>query len=115
VPSAEDVDRHDLLWTACGVVSQSRHVHDRGAALGRRPDCLQIQEVQAINAVEPCHLVAQAHQVASDQGTNVPAMPGNENAHATMIRRVAAATGADSNGDSNTSGRRRAAATGDSA
>ena len=62
-------------------------MHDRDATLGRRPDCLQIQEVQAIHAVKPNHLVTEAHQVASYRGTNMPAMPGNENAHTAMILR----------------------------
>ena len=60
-------------------------MHDRGASRRRTPDLGEIQQIHAVHAVKADHLMAEALQMASDRDTNVAAMPGDENAHATMI------------------------------
>jgi hypothetical protein len=49
------------------------------------PDRSEIQQIHAIHAVKAGYIMAEALQMPSDWDTNVAAVPGDENAHATMI------------------------------
>jgi hypothetical protein len=63
-------------------------MHDRGTAHRRTPDLREIQKIHAVNAVKANYLVAEALQMTRYRSANVAAVPGNEDAHATIISRV---------------------------
>jgi len=60
-------------------------VHDRGAPHRCTPDLGKVQEIISVSQVKASHLMAKALQMAGHRPTDVAAMPGDENAHATMI------------------------------
>jgi hypothetical protein len=84
-PGAGHIQRHDLLRGCPRVMRQCPETHNRAAARRRMPDLSTIQQIHAVHAVKAGHLMAEALQMPSDCDTNVAAMPGDENAHATMI------------------------------
>jgi hypothetical protein len=84
MPGAEHVDGHDLLGTARRVVGQRCKMHDRGTATGRMPDLAQVQQVHAVSAVKSHDLVAKMLQMTGYRAADVPAMPGDEDAHTTI-------------------------------
>ena len=66
---------------------QRPEMYHRVAARRRMPDLSKIQQIHAVHTVQADHLMAEALQMPSDRHTNMPAMPGDENAHTTMISR----------------------------
>jgi hypothetical protein len=60
-------------------------MHNRGAARRRLPDPGEIQQIHAVHTVKANYLMTAAHQMASYRDTNVAVLPGDENAHASMI------------------------------
>jgi hypothetical protein len=66
-------------------VRKRRQVNDRHAARGRAADGSKIQQILPLDAVKAHHLVAALFKEARYRGTDMAALPGDQNAHPSMI------------------------------
>jgi hypothetical protein len=81
MPGPQDVDGHDVLGSARGVVRQRGQMHNGGAAIRRAPDGGKVQEFITIGIVKASDLVPEAPQVTDHLDAHMSAMPRNQNAH----------------------------------
>ena len=60
-------------------------MHDGRAAIGRAPDRGGIPQIITVRAVKAGDIVAEAFQVSRYRGTDLTAVPRDQNAHGSMI------------------------------